>query len=327
MTSLLLRTIWWLSALVGAMATAGILADTPELFHVRSAGETPKADNPAIASPIVSPTQQIASSAQLPHDLKFEHITVEDGLPSGYVSSILQDQKGFMWFGVIGGLVRYDGTQLKTLRSDSDTPNSLIQNEIWDLHLARDGTIRIATNAGRSRLDPQTESFTNLAPEPNNPLGLHGSNVLSVCEDREGVIWAGTEDGVLNVLDPARGQFRHYSARSDQDCGLADARTQVIHEDRTGMLWVGQYLGLHRFARAQNRFVRYARDSSGPSGFRSNLVRELFVDAQGVLWAATGARLSRYDRQRDSFTTFRHAPNDPNSFGPGMPYAITEDLL
>jgi len=322
MTSLL---IWWLPALAGDVATGAVVVDTPELLQVSFADQTPRPDKPAIASS----TRQIAPSAQLPRALNFKHITVEDGLPTGYVNSILQDQKGFMWFGDIGGLVRYDGRHLKTFRADSETPNTLIHNQIWDLHLARDGTIWIATNGGLSQLDPRTESFTSFAPEPQekNPSGLHGSRFPSVYEDKDGMIWTGTWDGVLNVLDPARGQFRHYSARSGEDGGLADSRILVIQEDGAGTLWVGQYLGLHRFDREQDRFVRYPHDPSDPSKLPDHRVRELFVDAQGVLWIATYSGLSRYDRERDSFTTYRHAPNDPNSSGPGMPYAITEDLL
>jgi hypothetical protein len=43
--------------------------------------------------------------------LRFEHLTSADGLSSESVFSILQDRRGFMWFGTQGGLNRYDGRQ------------------------------------------------------------------------------------------------------------------------------------------------------------------------------------------------------------------------
>ena len=44
---------------------------------------------------------------------KFEKLTVKDGLPSSMISCILQDGLGFIWFGTINGLSKYDGFKFK----------------------------------------------------------------------------------------------------------------------------------------------------------------------------------------------------------------------
>jgi sigma-B regulation protein RsbU (phosphoserine phosphatase) len=43
---------------------------------------------------------------------------------------ILQDQKGFLWFGTEDGLNKYDGYNFTILRHDPHQPNSLSYNEI-----------------------------------------------------------------------------------------------------------------------------------------------------------------------------------------------------
>ena len=48
------------------------------------------------------------SSAQI-QNVRFEHLTINDGLSQGSVRRILRDKIGFMWFGTQDGLNRYDG--------------------------------------------------------------------------------------------------------------------------------------------------------------------------------------------------------------------------
>nr|NIT58895.1 hypothetical protein [Fodinibius sp.]NIV13713.1 hypothetical protein [Fodinibius sp.]NIY27478.1 hypothetical protein [Fodinibius sp.] len=52
------------------------------------------------------------------HNIKVEHLSPEDGVSFSLVYSIFQDSKGFMWFGTLFGLCRYDGNQFTTYRYD-----------------------------------------------------------------------------------------------------------------------------------------------------------------------------------------------------------------
>ncbi|MCK5170755.1 MAG: hypothetical protein KAQ75_12825 [Bacteroidales bacterium] len=42
-------------------------------------------------------------------NLKFNHISIDDGLSQNAIVSICQDKYGFMWFGTENGLNRYNG--------------------------------------------------------------------------------------------------------------------------------------------------------------------------------------------------------------------------
>jgi len=53
-------------------------------------------------------------------DYYFRHLTTEDGLSQNTVLSILQDDKGFMWFGTKDGLNRYDGKSVKVFKYEKD---------------------------------------------------------------------------------------------------------------------------------------------------------------------------------------------------------------
>ena len=57
--------------------------------------------------------------------LKFEHLTTADGLPSNMNYHIFQDHLGFLWISNQCGLVRYDGYQCLTFVPDSADPYSI----------------------------------------------------------------------------------------------------------------------------------------------------------------------------------------------------------
>ncbi|MEP6949483.1 MAG: two-component regulator propeller domain-containing protein, partial [Ginsengibacter sp.] len=48
----------------------------------------------------------------------FRNYQVNDGVSSNTITCIIQDKKGFMWFGTRNGLNRFDGTTFKTFRND-----------------------------------------------------------------------------------------------------------------------------------------------------------------------------------------------------------------
>ncbi len=67
----------------------------------------------------------------------------------------------------------------------------------------RDGTVWIGTRSdGILRYNPVQKAFE---PVPGSPSG----EILSLVEDLQGRLWAGTVDGI-SVLDPATGQFSDY---------------------------------------------------------------------------------------------------------------------
>jgi ligand-binding sensor domain-containing protein len=62
--------------------------------------------------------------------LQFRYLTIDDGLSSSSVLSIIQDFKGYMWIGTYVGLNRYDGHEFRVYKNNPDDPTSLFENHV-----------------------------------------------------------------------------------------------------------------------------------------------------------------------------------------------------
>ena len=92
--------------------------------------------------------------------LRFKHITNHDGLSSLYVSCIMQDDKGFMWFGTQDGLNKYDGYQIKVFKNEPTNPNSLSSSDITCIKQLKPNLIVVGTREGLNFFNPITEKYT-----------------------------------------------------------------------------------------------------------------------------------------------------------------------
>jgi hypothetical protein len=116
---------------------------------------------PIASEPSPEPTQETTPSEPVQADdvprmqsygqgseVRFERISVEQGLSQNTVSSILQDSRGFLWIGTSDGLNRYDGTGFKVYRHDPLNPTSLSHNVITALAEDEQGMLWIGTDGG-----------------------------------------------------------------------------------------------------------------------------------------------------------------------------------
>jgi len=68
-------------------------------------------------------------------NIKFDHYNDNNGLSHNSVRHIVQDKKGFLWFGTFFGLNRFDGYQFKNYMSSLPGNNKLYNDDITALEL------------------------------------------------------------------------------------------------------------------------------------------------------------------------------------------------
>lgn len=146
----------------------------------------------------------LPAAAVLPQ--RFTRFSVEQGLSQSTVQAILQDRRGFIWFGTEEGLNRYDGYSFVVFKNDPRDAKSLPDNTISTLHEDRQGRLWVGTWKGLSLFDYRAETFTTI-PQ------IH-KRVAAILEDADGTLWVATEEKVSwsEVLMKAR-SIRNHTGR------------------------------------------------------------------------------------------------------------------
>ncbi len=194
--------------------------------------------------------------------MRFEHLTVEDGLSEGAIYSILQDTKGFMWFGTRFGLNRYDGHEFRVFNHDPKDPTSIPGHWIAALLEDRLGYIWLATQEdGVAIYNPSTENFRTFAHDKNDPSSLSSDLVTSLYEDSHGRIWIGTKNG-LNRYNRESQSFTKYFKIDGDTTSICDNVITAVSEGPGDILILG--LGSGSISTFDIKTENFENITSGP---------------------------------------------------------------
>jgi diguanylate cyclase (GGDEF)-like protein len=255
--------------------------------------------------------------------IRFDRLTIDEGLSQSTVLSILQDSRGFIWVGTEDGLNRYDGHGFRVYKHDPADPESLGHDAVWAIAEDEAGNLWLGTEGGGLAMwDRARDRFVRYGTD----RGLTSPYVRAVHVSAAGEVWIGTRDAGLRRLDPVSGTVIEYRADPDNPSALIDNRIFALQTDREGRLWVGTDAGLCRVEPDDGRFDCFAPDPSDPTSISDGRIRAIFEQRSGTLWIGTyGGGLNRLDRSAGAFESFRNDPADAASLSHDRIRAILED--
>ncbi|WP_320171148.1 two-component regulator propeller domain-containing protein [Maridesulfovibrio sp.] len=235
-------------------------------------------------------------------DLRFRRFSLNDGLSQSSVLCMLQDSKGFMWFGTYDGLNRYDGLNIK-IYSNTKSPGSLTDSNICALYEDSAGMLWVGTKSGGlNYYNRKNDTFEHFLPEPDNPESISGKNVSCIYEDSKGRLWVGTYNG-LNRYDRASGKFKRFQ-HTDNPGSISGNEVKCVFEDLQGTIWVGTASGLNMLHELEGTFDRYQPDRTGKNSICDNAVLCFYQKNPGSLWIGTKNGISIFNTHTGKFTNF-----------------------
>lgn len=261
-----------------------------------------------------------------PNSILFERLTTTDGLSQNTVTSILQDSRGFLWFGTEGGLNRFDGYEFKVFKPVPGDPKSLSGTQVWSLFEDRNGVLWVGTYDGLNRFDRVTETFERFAHDDEDRWSLSDDSVRTILEDSRGDLWIGTKNGLnRRVIDPSGAtRFETFGHDPLDPTSLGHPHVRCLLEDGQGRLWVATRGGLDLFDPETQAFTHYLRNERNPDNPGGDGVLVLAAATDGKLWVGTyNGGLDRFDTATGAF---EHVPlNGDGSSGPDSILSIRED--
>jgi signal transduction histidine kinase/ligand-binding sensor domain-containing protein/ActR/RegA family two-component response regulator len=267
--------------------------------------------------------------AQRSQNLKFNHLDINDGLSQNNVLCILQDSRGFMWFGTRDGLNKYDGYEITVYRNDPGNNSSISNNFISDILEAPNGSIWVATRGGGlSRYDREKDRFVSWKADPNSREGLSSNLLTSLAMDKQGNLWIGTEDGGLNYFTPATSRFVHYTYDAGNAKSISSDYVRDLLVDSRQQVWAATYGGgLNLLDQTTGNFTRLLHNKKNPASLASDNLCTLFEDSRHQLWIGTdGSGLDRLENLTDQkFIHFRPQPRNNNSLPGNTVLTLRDD--
>ncbi len=259
-------------------------------------------------------------------DIKFEGISVEQGLSNGIVQCILQDHQGFMWFATEDGLNKYDGYKFTTYRHDPHDSTSLSSNYITSLYEDPDKNLWISTiGGGLNKYNRDEDNFISFRPDRDNPESIITDvmqQTVAFNYNGKAVLWIGTQLGLCK-MDIVTQKFKYYP-HAKRDFPYSYIETMAV--DSWGLVWFGcTEGGFYKFDPWTELFIHYQHEPGNSNSLSHNTVASIYQDKSGVIWIGTAGGLNKFDSKTNQFIRYQHDPDNPQSLSDNLVVAIYED--
>jgi len=243
-------------------------------------------------------------------NLKFENLSTIDGLSSSTCVEIFEDREGFLWFGTIDGLNRFNGYEFTVYRPVVNDSYSISSNRITSITEDSSGRLWIGTGNGLNVYDKDSERFFRLNHKQDNPQSISSNLINKLFFDKENnVLWVATKNGVnrlnlsgADLRKPEKLSFARYTSKAGDDQTIDNNEATSILSDQDKNIWVGtsgKYL--NRYDPRKDKFERISINIFNPDEF-DHIPKAILIDNDGDFWIGNNlSKLIVWDRKKNIF--------------------------
>ncbi|WP_434035543.1 two-component regulator propeller domain-containing protein [Formosa sp. 4Alg 33] len=226
------------------------------------------------------------------NNLKFENLNTEEGLSSSTCLEVFQDSEGFLWFGTIDGLNKYNGYEFEIFRPILNDSTSISNNRINVIQEDKNGHLWIGTNNGLNIFNKYTKVFKHvtLYDQPINSYNPKKIINTLLYDESKNTLWVGTSHGLVklplheNTYNVKNLKPTHYTFSPENENSLDNDNINIIEKDNDGVIWIetsGQHL--NKYNPESDTFERILIESDSPYEL-NHIPKRLFIDADNDFW-------------------------------------------
>lgn len=220
-----------------------------------------------------------------------------NGLSHNKVQCILQDKQGYLWFGTVYGLNRYDGYSFKVFENILGDSSTIDNNDIISLYQDRAGIIWIGTSTILSSYNPQTQTFTN-----HNFPALKGW-IHGFTEDSNGTLFMATGSGLFSLGTDRKNLIYNKTNDSDKE----NIEGVLVDSQDKNILWLSSETGIRKY-NIQSKTVTnyYLPFSAFEDDLSKEITHNIIEDGKGNIWTTTTNHgVYELNRASGTFTSYK----------------------
>jgi len=225
-----------------------------------------------------------------PHSIRFQHLSVEQGLSHNEVTAVAQDRHGFIWIGTTDGLNRFDGYNVEIYRHEPGNRNSLPNNLVRCVFTDSKGTLWVGTTNGLAYYDNRLNGFRTFFQSANDKTTIPSNWINVITEDVHGMLWIGTLSGLCS-FDRNEQRFRQF-IHDDYSNSISNNEIRDIKFAPDGTMWITTANGLNRLNVSTIQFTSFFHDPSDSTTIAGNSLSKMSIDKTGNLWTSINGTFS-----------------------------------
>ncbi len=242
-------------------------------------------------------------------DQNYNFITKTDVITRVAVSTIIQDDFGFIWMGTNGtGLIRYDGIDYNSYRNDLNDSTSISSSLIYCTRVDLEKRLWIGTEEGLNLYDRDLDKFKKIS------LGntkYTNASIRCIETDTIGNLYVGTLTQGLFKLNLESFEVEKIS-NSTLNNESRIININCISLENSGRIFVGTNFGLKEVDLVSNSLINSVQLPLEDKSLVDSAVSSLLFDSTNNLWAGTLSngvfKIKLGNERKNELITYEHFP-------------------
>lgn len=225
---------------------------------------------------IISLSIHLCGYAILPTQFHFRHYNIENGVSSNNISTLFQDQKGYIWIGTENGLNRFDGNQFTLYQKNNPLYSNFHANSINTICETTDKELWLGTDNGVFIYNQVKDTFTPFFKQTSDKTSIT-SWITHIIQDKAGNIWIATHKQGIFLFNTQTDKLTQFEIPQNDNIV-----TRILNDEQNN-IWLSGPYQLCKLNKVNNTFETYAIEEKTESIYSM----ALWEDSSNHIWIGT----------------------------------------